>query len=144
MFFSTVDLYIFMSFYFLSFVKHLITSVVSLRGPVRSWTGQEDLDVEQLLLHTDRSQLTWSEHLVGLPLEMSRARPYREETPGGPIQDTLRGEHLPYGLGAYGDPPGITEGSCYSQGQQDCSFWRNTDLETWLKSELITKVTCNL
>ena len=82
----------------MSFLRRV--SGLSLRDRVRSSDIQEELRVEPLLLHVQRSQLRWFNIWLG----WRRPR-------GGPTQDTLEGLHLWVVLGTPRDPPGGAGGS---------------------------------
>ncbi|KAI3362885.1 hypothetical protein L3Q82_001925 [Scortum barcoo] len=82
----------------------------SLRDRVRSSVTREELGVEPLLLHIERSQLRWLGHLFRmppgrLPREVFQACPTGRR-PQGKTQDTLERLCLSAGLGTPRGPPG--------------------------------------
>lgn len=66
----------------------------------------ERLGVEPLLLHVERSQLSWFRHLLRMPPDGGVPGMSNWEETSGQIQNTLEVSYLSAGLGTLWDPPG--------------------------------------
>nr|XP_054604257.1 uncharacterized protein LOC129165341 [Nothobranchius furzeri] len=107
----------------MSFLR--IVSGLSLRDRVRSSVIREGLGVDPLLLHIERSQLRWLEHLVrmppgSLPGEVFRARPTRRRPKGRP-RTRWRDYVSQPAQGTPWDSPGRAGPSGWGEGSLDLS-----------------------